>query len=105
MINQKNAISTLQTAMEELDQQDISVLPKEAQLQLVRAQRNVYLELQAQQANQLRYSSAEFVMATTGLKDSEGDFRDIHKWAKSAEKSGKFVTGILKGISLILTLL
>lgn len=105
MIIQKNAISTLQEAMENLNKQDIAELSMVGQLQLLVAQRAVYLELQAQQASQMQSATAEFVMITSGLKDSENDFRDIQKWAKTAEKTGKFVNGLLKGISLILTLL
>lgn len=104
-INYKDAFSTLQKAQEKLDSQDISQLPQTEQLSLLAAQRDVYLELQALQVHNMTDRTDHFTALTTGFSQSEAGFRRILNRALEAQKAGKIVDGLLKGISLALTLL
>ncbi len=104
-INYKDAFATLQKAQEKLDSQDISQLPQSEQLSLLVAQRDVYLEIQALQVQNMTERTDQFMALTTGFSQSEAGFRKIHDWALEAQKAGKIVDDLLKGISLALTLL
>ena len=95
----------LEEAQELLDHQNILVLPKVAQLRLLEAQRYVYQEIQALQARKIVAGTQEYILVTQGLKRSESGFRAIHDWARSAAKTGEAVSGLLKGLALVLTLL
>jgi len=105
MTSKQEAMRILQEARELLDQQDVSILPNAAKLRLLEAQRCIYLEIQEQQVQSITERTEEYRMVTEGLKESESGFRAIHDWAKSAEQTGEAVNGLLRGVSLILSLL
>lgn len=101
----KDAYQTLLTAQKKLNSQDISVLDQTAQLGLLQAQREIYLEIQALQVRRMTGRTDQFVALTQGFRKSEAAFRKIQSWAKQAEKTGATVNNLLKGASLILSLL
>jgi len=103
--NYKSAFATLQIIQEELNKQDISVLPATRQVSLLQAQQDVYLEMQALQLQNMKERTNQYLALTEGFRQSEAGFKQIQDWAVEAQATGKLVDGLLKGISLALTLL
>lgn len=103
--NYKDAFAILRKAQEKLNSQDISQLPHEKQLGLLAAQRDVYLEIQALQVQNMTMRTDQFMALTAGFSQSEAGFEKIRSWAVEAQKAGLIVDGLLKGLSLALSLL
>jgi hypothetical protein len=103
-IDYKQAYSVLIEAGRELYKQDLSELPQQQQLQLAVARRKIYSEIQALEMRKMAARTDRYRMATTALKDSQDEFKEIRSWAENAERSGKLVANILKGFSLVLSL-
>jgi len=103
-IDQQKALKTLMRAQALLNAQDITVLPRVAQVQLLAAQRATYQEIQAQQVRKMAERNGDYVMVSHGLKTGESGFRAIHDWARSAAQTGAAVDGLLRGLSLLLML-
>lgn len=103
--NYQAAYATLHVIQQELNKQDISVLPIKRQISLLQAQRDVYLEIQALLLQNMKTRTDQYKVLTEGFRQSEAGFRQIHDWAMDAQATGKVVDGLLKGVSLALTLL
>lgn len=101
----KSAYATLLKVQNALNSQDISYLPAAKQLTLLQSQRDVYLEIQAMQVRKMSARTDQYIVLTSGFRQSKAGFLKIQKWAVEASAVGTVVSGLIKGISLALTLL
>ncbi|MEP3248332.1 MAG: hypothetical protein ABJN40_21740 [Sneathiella sp.] len=99
------AYQTLLASRDELDSQDIAVLPREGQINLLRSQQAVYSEIQALMVRKMTERTDQFSAVTAEFRQSRQGFQAIQQWAEEASKTGEMVGGLLKGVSLALTLL
>ena len=104
-ISFKDARDRLVDAQILLGQQDIKVLPTKAKIRLLEAQRCIYQELQMLEVARINSHLDEYSVHSQALAESEADFRDMHRWAEEAEKTGQAVSNLFKGLSLVLSLL
>ncbi len=99
------ALSRLITVQAELNRLNLAESPREMQLALLKAQQTVYEEIQALQAVGITGRNQDYAAITVGFQQSEAGFRKIHSLAQEAERTGKVVEGLMKGLSLVFSLL
>lgn len=87
-----------------LEMQDINKLPREGQIRLLEAQRHIYLEIQRLQAQNMEERTAAYREVSPALKKSEADFQEIRDWAVQAAKTGEAVDGLVRGLSVLLSI-
>lgn len=104
-LDQMNALEKLRYAEWLLDNQDLSGIPKKTQLEVLAAQQAIYMEVQAIQARPVSMRTSEYSALTKEFSESRQFFEELEAWAAEAEKSGKMVEAILKGVMTVLTVL
>ncbi len=104
-LSYQDAYNRLLDSREKLASQDITVLPRQEQIRLLQAQQAVYSEIQAFLIDHMTDRKDRFSILTEKFRHSRRDFQDIRQWAVEASKTGEMVGGLLKGVSLALTLL
>ena len=104
-ISYQDAYRRLLDSRENLASQDITALPRKEQIKLLEAQQAVYSEIQAFLIEHMTDREDSFSILTDKFRQSRSDFQDIQGWAQKAAKTGEMVSGLLKGVSLALTLL
>ncbi|MFT6556749.1 hypothetical protein [Sneathiella sp.] len=100
----KEAYRILLNCQEKLNAQDIASLPRDKQITLLKAQQSVYLEIQHLQTQRMTARTDPFVALTADFQTSEEGFREIQQWAAEARQTSETITGLLKGLSLVLGL-
>ncbi|WP_025896966.1 hypothetical protein [Sneathiella glossodoripedis] len=104
-IDQMTALEKLRYAERLIDDKNSPQLPKHLQLQLVEAQQAIYSEIQALQASPFHQRSQEYKVLSEHLARSRSSFEIIEAWAKSAQRNGEFVEGLLKGLRTVLAII
>jgi len=99
------AYQRLLAAQEKLDNLNISLLPQQQQLNLLKSQQALYKEIQALQVRGMVTRTDQFRALTTDFVNAEHGFRSIKQWAEDAQKAGVVASGLIKGLSLVLSLL
>ena len=87
-----------------LKMQDITKLPRTGQVRLLEAQRHIYLEIQRLQAQSMEERTASYQEISSELKKNESRFEEIRAWAEQASKAGEAVSGLAKGLAILLSL-
>ncbi len=104
-LDEMSALERLRYAEWLLDNQDLSDIPKKTQLEVLAAQQAIYMEIQALQARPVSMRSSEYSTLTKEFSESREFFEALEGWANEANKSGKAVEAILKGVMTVLTVL
>lgn len=101
----KTAYKKLVAAQEELKGLDFGNLSNDMRLRVLEVQQDIYAELQAFQVQRMAERNQQYSALTAGFRQSEEGFRRIQTLALEAKQSGEVMDGLLKGLSLILSIL
>lgn len=104
-VSYRTAYQRLLAAQEKLDSLNISLLPQQQQLNLLKSQQALYKEIQALQVRGMVTRTDKFRALTTDFINAEHGFRSIEQWSEEAQKAGAVASGLVKSLSLVLSLL
>lgn len=104
-VSYRVAYQRLLAAQQKLDNLNIASLPQQQQLNLLQSQQALYEEIQALQTRRMTARTDQFKALTMDFINAEKGFRSIEQWAAEAEKAGTVASGLVKGLSLVLSLL
>ncbi|MCG8490471.1 MAG: hypothetical protein MI743_02550 [Sneathiellales bacterium] len=105
VVSYRVAYQRLLAAQQKLDELNISVLPLPQQLNLLKSQQALYKEIQALQIRKMTARTDQFRALTKDFVNAKEGFRSIERWAEEAQKAGAVASGLVRGLSLVLSLL
>jgi acyl carrier protein phosphodiesterase len=104
-LSYSEAFARLSEAENLFQKQDISVLEGPARLKLLQMEQQVYLEKEALIKGKMSERAEQYQALTGSIQKFEADFRELETDARIAAQTGQAVAGMLRGLSLVLSLL